>query len=217
MAARQRRPTGSPCSGSVRASPSATSRAVPVALTTTGVVVVWAAFMMFGKKRRDEEPPAPDAVLAVHAAAVAEMPVAALVPPPLPPAWIRPRRRMPRWRRPSLLEARKNDPLRSASTAVSLTFANGAVEAVDGKERRRIRYRLVRLMDVPDEFRANEIGILDEGDEVQILETSGIYRLVLCPDGGQGWLHKMVLGEIVERRRRRTGRARPRPGSTRTS
>ena len=70
--------------------------------------------------------------------------------------------------------------------------------AIDGKERRRIRYRLVRLMDVPDEVRANEIGILDEGDEVQILETSGTYRLVLCPDGGQGWLHKMVLGEVVD-------------------
>ncbi len=171
--------------------------AIPVALTTTGVVVVWAAFMMFGKKRRDDEPPAPDAVLSVHAAAVVDMPVSALVPPPLPPGVDPSEAALPRWRRPSLLEARKKDPLRSASMATTLTFANGAVEAVAGKERRRIRYRLVRLMDVPDELRANEIGILDEGDEVQILETSGIYRLVLCPDGGQGWLHKMVLGDIV--------------------
>ena len=117
---------------------------------------------------------------------------------------------MPRWRRPSLLEARKTDPLRSASTAVNLTFANGAVEAVAGKERRRIRYRLVRLMDVPDEPRANEIGILDEGDEVQILGTSGIYRLVLCPDSGQGWLHQNGPRRRRQRRLGRTRRARAR-------
>ncbi len=167
-------------------------------MTTTGVVVVWAAFVMFGKKRRDDEPPAPDAVLSLHAATTFEAPVSALVPPPLPPGVDPSEAGMPRWRRPSLLEARKNDPLRSASMAVSLTFAQGAVAAVAGKERRRIRYRLVRLMDVPDELRANEIGILDEGDEIQILETSGVYRLVLCPDGSQGWLHKMVLGDVVD-------------------
>jgi hypothetical protein len=52
-------------------------------------------------------------------------------------------------------------------------------------------------MDVPDEVRANEIGIVDEGDEVQVIEAQGTYRLVLCPDGQQGWLHKMVLGDLV--------------------
>lgn len=52
-------------------------------------------------------------------------------------------------------------------------------------------------MDVPDQLRANEIGILDEGDEVQLLEKSGTYWLVVCPDGQQGWLHQMVLGEVV--------------------
>ena len=80
----------------------------------------------------------------------------------------------------------------------ALTFADGAVGPVDGAERRRIRYRLVRLMDVPDEVRANEIGILDQGDEVQVIEAVGTYRLVLCPDGQQGWLHRMVLGDVVE-------------------
>lgn len=64
-------------------------------------------------------------------------------------------------------------------------------------ERRRIRYRLVRLLDMPDELRSNEIGILDEGGEVQLLESRGTYRLVLCPDGRQGWLHRMVLGDLV--------------------
>jgi hypothetical protein len=179
-------------------------RAYPVLVTTTGTVVVWAAFVFFGKRRRDGEPPAPDPVLAADAAtAPAQQGVAPLVPPAavqqrIPPGADPTEAGLPRWRRPSLLQARKTDPLRTATEFASLTFADGAVEPFDGLERRRIRYRLVRLMDVPDEFRANEIGIVDEGDEVQVIEAQGTYRLVLCPDGQQGWLHKMVLGDLVD-------------------
>ncbi len=178
-------------------------RAYPVMITTTGTAVVWAGFVIFGRRRRDGDPPAPDPVLASHAATGPEpVPFTELVPPETPPWPIPPgvdpdEASLPRWRRPSLLQARKTDPLRNGSAAVSLTFADGAVEPFDGMERRRIRYRLVRLLDVPDELRANEIGILDEGDEVQLLESRGTYRLVLCPDGSQGWLHKMVLGDLV--------------------
>jgi hypothetical protein len=56
---------------------------------------------------------------------------------------------------------------------------------------------VVRLLDSPDELRGAEIGYLDRGDEVQLLEKYGAYWLVLCPDGRQGWLHKMTLGDIV--------------------
>lgn len=177
-------------------------RATPVMMTTTGTVVVWAAFMFFGKRRRDGEPPAPDEVLAAHAASAHE-PIAVehLVPPvapvDLPPGVDPTEAGLPRWRRPSLLQARKTDPLRSAVTAASLTFADGAVQPYAGLERRRIRYRLVRLLDVPDEVRSTEIGILDEGDEVQLIDAYGAYRLVLCPDGQEGWLHRMVLGDVV--------------------
>ena len=104
---------------------------------------------------------------------------------------------MPRWRRPSLLAARKEDPNRSTRAEFHLTFEQGAVEPVDGRERRRIRYRVVRLLDSPDEYTGTEIGALDAGDEVQLLERSGAYWFVLCPDGRQGWVHKMVLGEVV--------------------
>jgi hypothetical protein len=69
--------------------------------------------------------------------------------------------------------------------------------AVDGMERRLIRYRLVSLLDAPDEVRGVEIGVLDEGDEVVLLEKRGTYWRVLCPDGRQGWLHKMTLGDVV--------------------
>ena len=56
---------------------------------------------------------------------------------------------------------------------------------------------MVRLLDSPDELRGAEIGYLDQGDEVQLLEKYGAYWLVLSPDGQQGWLHKMTLGDTV--------------------
>jgi hypothetical protein len=105
---------------------------------------------------------------------------------------------MPRWRRPSLLAARKEDPARMAvAAAAHLSFANGAVDVRADRERRVIRYRVVRLLDAPDELRSADIGQLDQGDEVMLLERSGAYWLVLCPDGRQGWLHKMTLGDVV--------------------
>jgi hypothetical protein len=104
---------------------------------------------------------------------------------------------MPRWRRPSLLEARKADPTREARDVPRLTFDRGLVGPIDGRERRLIRYNLVRLLDIPDELRGTELGFLDQGDEVQLLEKRGVYWLVLCPDGQQGWIHKMTLGEAI--------------------
>jgi hypothetical protein len=106
---------------------------------------------------------------------------------------------LPRWRRPSLMEARKADPLRSASPSmpVHLTFDGAVGTAVSGLERRQIRYRLVSLLSHPDEVRGVEIGTLDEGDEVVLIEKRGTFWQVLCPDGREGWVHKMVLGDIV--------------------
>jgi len=106
---------------------------------------------------------------------------------------------MPRWRRPSLLQARKADPIRDAAPAAPrLSFDHGLVGPLEGRERRLIRYTVVTLLDQPDELRADHIGSLDQGDEVQLLEKRGVYWLVLCPNGSQGWLHKMTLGDVVE-------------------
>ena len=61
---------------------------------------------------------------------------------------------LPRWRRPSLLEARRADPIREPSApAPRLTFDHGLVGALDGRERRLIGYNVVRLLDTPDELR----------------------------------------------------------------
>jgi hypothetical protein len=160
------------------------------------------AFAIFGKKRRDEEQPAPDEVLQAQAARGAGVAssgelVRGVVRNTLVPAPMDVEASMPRWRRPSLLEARKADPARSVGTSTRMSFAGGRVDAVQGYERRTIRYRVVRLLDAPDELRSADIGQLDQGDEVQLIEKSGAYWLVLCPDGRQGWLHKMTLGDVV--------------------
>jgi hypothetical protein len=160
---------------------------------------------MFGKRRRDGDQPDSDDVLAqaaatgigVGATALATAPAGVVVPAVVPgPMDLE--MAMPRWRRPSLMEARKADPIRNAAPAAPrLTFDHGLVGPLDGRERRLIRYNVVRLLDQPDELRGGEIGFLDQGDEVQLLEKYGVYWLVLCPDGSQGWIHKMTLGEVV--------------------
>jgi len=175
--------------------------AIPMLVGTTGAMTMAFAFAIFGKKRRDEQPPAPDAVLKANAArGHAEVPrgdVAVGVVRAPTMVQVDAEAGMPRWRRPSLLEARKADPARYVATAQRLSFDGGPVPEVDGHERRVIRYRVVRLLDAPDELRSAEIGQLDQGDEVQLMERSGSYWLVRCPDGRQGWLHKMTLGETV--------------------
>jgi hypothetical protein len=179
---------------------SSTLSAMSTLVGTSGAVAMGMAFAIFGKKRRDGEQPAPDEVLEANAArgdAVAAsanlvgVTTAAVAATPVDLE-----ASMPRWRRPSLQAARKADPTRYVSTSPSLRFDAGDASAI-GYERRLIRYRVVRLLDAPDELRAVEIGQLDLGDEVQLLEKSGAYWLVRTPDGRQGWLHKMTLGDTV--------------------
>ena len=79
-----------------------------------------------------------------------------------------------------------------------MSFESAGVQPLDNYERRTIGYRVVRLLDSPDELRATEIGIVDQGDEVKLLERHGVYWLVLCPDGRQGWVHRMTLAEPVQ-------------------
>ena len=175
---------------------------LPMLVGTTTAMSMAFAFAIFGKKRRDEQPPAPDEVLQANASrGYGAVPGGEVLNGVVRGATIAPpldlEAGMPRWRRPSLLEARKADPTRSVASPHRLSFENGVVGAVEGRERRIIRYAVVRLLDAPDELRSAEIGQLDQGDEVQLLERSGSYWLVLCPDGRQGWLHRMTLGEIV--------------------
>ena len=192
----------------------------PTLLTTTGAVAAAMAFGLFGRRRRDGEAPDSDGVLAAAAAtgvAIGSPDLRSM--PQSRPLTADDRHalalaasaaadtetedteaQMPRWRRPSLLQARKADPIRDTAPVARLSFDHGLVGPLDGRERRVIRYRVVRLLDGPDELRALEIGYLDQGDEVQLIEKYGAYWLVLCPDGRQGWLHKMTLGGMIDGR-----------------
>jgi hypothetical protein len=174
-------------------------RLVPVMIWTTGGVALLMAFGFFGKRRRDGDPPEPDEVLSAHAArGTGQAATAALVPDgAAPPSPIDLEMAMPRWRRPSLLLARKADPLRDGDRPASLSFDHATVAPIAGYERRLIRYMVVQLLDTPDEFRGTEIGQLAQGDEVQLLERSGTYWRVFCPDGSEGWIHRMTLGDVV--------------------
>jgi hypothetical protein len=177
----------------------------PTLVTTTGAVTAVMALSLFGRRRREDDPP--DEILSAAAGngvavaaydvmASGEPGVAALDMAGLGAADME--ALLPRWRRPSLLQARKADPIRDATPAPRLTFGEGLVGSIAGHERRVIRYRVVRLLDTPDELRGTEIGYLDQGDEVQLLEKYGAYWLVVAPDGQQGWLHKMTLGDVID-------------------
>jgi hypothetical protein len=181
------------------------------------------AFLAFNRRRRNEQLTASDAALAEAAArglgyvpaggaAVAAWPASPMPAPAIAAAAAAAVQaaaaplaaggdidaHLPRWRRPSLMEARKNDPVRNApSAAARLTFKGSADEAVTGLDRRLVRYRMVSLLSAPDEVTGREIGVLDQGDEVVLLEKRGMYWRVLCPDGSEGWLHKTTLGDTI--------------------
>jgi hypothetical protein len=102
---------------------------------------------------------------------------------------------IPRWRRPSLKAAR------AATGRTDAEFAGPRLEFRDagtpGLERRRVRYRLVRLSDAPDEIRSVEVGQLEEKDQVEILETYASYFRVRTPLGQEGWVHRTTLGPAI--------------------
>jgi len=105
---------------------------------------------------------------------------------------------MPRWRRPSLLEARRTDPIRSPAPArLRQAFGRASTDGDTALERRLVRYAVASLLDQPDEVRGSHIGELVSGDEVQVQDRSGAFCHVLCPDGREGWVHRMTLGEPV--------------------
>ena len=73
---------------------------------------------------------------------------------------------MPRWRRPSLIQARKADPSRSVGIATTMSFGDGSTAIADGRERRVIRYRLVRLLDAAPDLRGTA-ALYADGDDAE--------------------------------------------------
>jgi hypothetical protein len=99
---------------------------------------------------------------------------------------------MPRWRRPSLLAARRNDPSRVARVErPPLRFPAGGDSTT---ARRIVRYAVVALLDRPDEVLGRQLEDLIAGDEVEVMESSGAFLHVMCPNGERGWVHRTTLG-----------------------
>jgi hypothetical protein len=152
------------------------------------------------KVKRTRAPKA-NAAVPTSAAAIPAAPSAALFEPspaepqPLLAAPLEPygEALMPRWRRPSLRTARYASPVAAPEPAPALTFAVGASTGLD---RRRVRYDLVALTDIPDEIRGAQVGQLQVNDEVEITGRQGAWVKVRTPLGAEGWIHRTTLRQI---------------------
>ena len=99
---------------------------------------------------------------------------------------------MPRWRRPSLLEARRSDPTRVSGTSrTPMRFGENVSSEVDV---RVVRYAVVPVLDRPDEVLGLQLSDLGSGDEVQVVGGSGAFLEVMCPNGDRGFVHRTTLG-----------------------
>jgi hypothetical protein len=62
-----------------------------------------------------------------------------------------------------------------------------------GVERRTVSYRGVRVGDGSDGVRSVEVGRLERGDEVDVLEWRAGTALVRAPGGLEGWIHGATI------------------------
>jgi hypothetical protein len=100
---------------------------------------------------------------------------------------------IPRWRRPSVQAGRQTPRYTDAPARPPLKFA---AAAPTGVERVLVQYRFVRVADSPDNIRSMELGRLDRGDEVEVVERRSGFAHVRAPDGLDGWVPRMTLAPI---------------------
>ena len=100
-------------------------------------------------------------------------------------------------------------PARAAATTPRLP-ANGTTAAIAasaaprapqvfatpptaGADRVRVGYRRVRVSSKPDAVRSVELGRLEQGDEVEILESYEGFLRVQTPQGITGWIQRHTV------------------------
>jgi len=101
-----------------------------------------------------------------------------------------------------LKRTRKVSPKRAAGAAVAAAAATVRTfdgPAATGVSRAKVGYRQVRISSEPDAVRSTELGRLDRGDEVEILESHEGFLRVRTPDEITGWIlrHTIVGGSTA--------------------
>lgn len=174
----------------------ATTTAIALAIVLTGVVgLVGVLRRPRGGKLSNHEEIAAMMAPRVAAPAPAARPALTAVEAmaPLVETPVDPEANMPRWRRPSLLEARHADYSRQAPTyRMPMRFGEDGTDDLDV---RVVRYAVVPVLDRPDEVLGVQQSDLAAGDEVQVVASSGAFLQVMCPNGDQGWVHRTTLGQ----------------------
>ena len=83
----------------------------------------------------------------------------------------------------------------ATAAAVASSVRTFAKPPPKGVERAKVGYRRVRISSEPDAVRSVELGRLDRGDEVEILESHEGFLRVRTPDDITGWiLRHTVVG-----------------------
>ena len=173
-----------------------TTLSLALGILSAGVVGIVSVTM-----RRPRKPSAADEIAAIMAPeharnaaakALANPEVATAVEAMAPPEAreVDPEANMPRWRRPSLLEARRSDYSRQVAARTPMRFTDDQIYQFDV---RIVRYAVVPLLDRPDELTGVRIADLESGDEVQVLSTDGAFLDVHCPNGERGFVHRTTL------------------------
>jgi hypothetical protein len=170
-----------------------TTTAIALGIVLTGIVG------LIGVARRPraaapaEQMAAIQATLVAAAATqrIAESTAVEAMAPPLSSAAVDPEANMPRWRRPSLLEARRADPSRQAPIyRQPMRFTD---DRTNHPDLRIVRYAVVPVLDRPDEVLGLKLTDLEAGDEVLAVGASGAFVEVKCPNGEHGWVHRTTL------------------------
>jgi SH3-like domain-containing protein len=92
-------------------------------------------------------------------------------------------------------KATKRATAATAAAAVASSVRTFAKPPPKGVERAMVGYRRVRISSEPDAVRSVELGRLDRGDEVEILESHEGFLRVRTPDDITGWiLRHTVVG-----------------------
>jgi hypothetical protein len=92
-------------------------------------------------------------------------------------------------------KASKRATAAATAAAVATSVRTFAKPPKKGVERAKVGYRRVRISSEPDAVRSVELGRLDRGDEVEILESHEGFLRVRTPDDITGWiLRHTVIG-----------------------